>query len=104
MGKNGIDAASTREALNLTLGVDSRVAVKREKVNEMSSTKLPGNDVNREYTYKITVRNNHNSRVYNISYSVKYPEAFILNLPLKNKFCAYYTNMINFVPAIYVWK
>jgi uncharacterized protein (TIGR02231 family) len=131
VGKTGINAASTGDAFSLTLGIDSRVAVKREKVNEMSSTKLLGNDETSEFTYRITVRNNNNkpinmivkdqypkskekqievtllknttppafnnkdvgvvsweeklnsgeSRVYSLSYSVKYPKGTVLNLP-----------------------
>jgi uncharacterized protein (TIGR02231 family) len=63
VGETYIDATSTKNALSLTLGVDTRVAVKREKVNEMSSSKLLGNDIRQEFTYRITVRNNHNKPV-----------------------------------------
>jgi hypothetical protein len=44
------------------------VAVKREKVNEMSSFKLLGNDIRQEFTYRITVRNNHNKPVVKDQY------------------------------------
>ncbi|MDR2704971.1 MAG: mucoidy inhibitor MuiA family protein [Planctomycetaceae bacterium] len=69
-----IDAASTKNALSLTLGIDARVAVKREKVNEMSSAKLFGNDIRQEFTYRITVRNNHNKPV-NIVVKDQYPKS-----------------------------
>ncbi|MDR1886600.1 MAG: DUF4139 domain-containing protein [Prevotellaceae bacterium] len=74
IGETYIDAASTKDALSLTLGIDSRVAVKREKVNEMSSTKLLGNDIKQEYTYKITVRNNRNTPI-NMVLKDQYPKS-----------------------------
>ena len=60
VGETYIDAASTQQNLTLTLGVDKRIAVKREKMKEYSSTGLFGNDVRQEFAYLMTVRNNRN--------------------------------------------
>lgn len=130
VGESFINANSTQSKLSLTLGTDKRVAVKREKMNDYSSTKFLGSDVKQLFTYKITVKNNQNkaikmvlkdqyprsqakgidvellkettpwtanveelgvitweeninsgdSKVYYISYSVKYPKGSNLNL------------------------
>ena len=57
-GETFIDAGSTGDRLSLTLGKDNRVAVKREKVNEMTGKTAFGADVRQEFSYRITVRNN----------------------------------------------
>jgi len=63
VGESFIDARSTHEKLTLTLGTDKRVPVKREKVQDYSSTKFLGNDVKQVFTYKMTVKNNQNKPV-----------------------------------------
>jgi len=60
VGETFIDANSTHQNLTLTLGADRRVAVKREKMKEFSSTGFFGNDVKQEFAYLLTVRNNRN--------------------------------------------
>lgn len=130
VGESFIDANSTHAKLSLTLGTDKRVAVKREKMQDYSSTKFLGNDVKQVFTYKLTVKNNQTrpvkmvlkdqyprstqknievellkettpwtankeetgvitweetlqpgeTKVYQISYSVKYPKGNTLNL------------------------
>ncbi len=60
VGETYIDAASTHQNLTLTLGTDKRVAVKREKMKEYSSTGFFGNEVKQEFAYLLTVRNNRN--------------------------------------------
>jgi uncharacterized protein (TIGR02231 family) len=63
VGATFIDASVTHEKLNLTLGTDQRVSVKREKLQDFSATRFLGNDVLQTFTYKITVRNNQNRKI-----------------------------------------
>ncbi|MCD8029866.1 MAG: DUF4139 domain-containing protein [Bacteroides sp.] len=63
LGETFLDTSSTGQKLTLTLGSDPRVAVKREKLQDYSSTRLVGNDVTQQFTYQITVRNNRNRPV-----------------------------------------
>ena len=58
VGKSFIDPNSTTDTLNLTLGRDKRVVVKREKMMDYSSTKFLGGNKVQKITYEITVRNN----------------------------------------------
>jgi uncharacterized protein (TIGR02231 family) len=60
VGTTFIDANSTQTNLALTLGIDRRVSVKREKMKEYSSTRTLGSDVRQEFAYQMTVRNNRN--------------------------------------------
>jgi len=63
VGDTHIDASSTQAKLGLTLGTDKRVTVKREKLQDYSSTRFLGNDVQQVFTYKLTVKNNQNRPV-----------------------------------------
>ena len=63
LGETYLDASSTRDNLTLTLGTDSRVTVKREKVHDYSGRKALGGDIQQTFMYRITVRNNQNKPV-----------------------------------------
>lgn len=58
IGHSSIDPNSTQDTLNLTLGRDRRVVVKREKVVDYSSVKFLGGNKKQIFTYEITVKNN----------------------------------------------
>lgn len=57
IGKSFIDPASTNDTLNLTLGRDKRVIVKRDKLIDYSSVKFLGTNKLQKFTYQITVKN-----------------------------------------------
>jgi hypothetical protein len=63
IGKSFIDPASTNDTLNLTLGVDKRVVIKKEKMVDFSSTKFLGSNKVQTLTYEITVKNNKNEPI-----------------------------------------
>lgn len=63
IGETKIDASSTHAKLTLTLGTDTRIAVKREKVQDFSSARTIGNDILQTFTYRITVKNNQTKPV-----------------------------------------
>ncbi len=58
VGKTFINPNQTVDTLNLSMGRDKRVSVKREKVMDKSSTKFLSNYKEQVFTYDITVRNN----------------------------------------------
>ncbi|HEY4107782.1 DUF4139 domain-containing protein [Puia sp.] len=58
IGKSRIDPGSIQDTLNLTLGRDKRIVVRKEKVADFSSVKFLGSDKKQVFTYEITVRNN----------------------------------------------
>lgn len=60
VGETEINPYSTQSTLALTLGTEKRISVKREKLQDYSSTKFLGNDKKQEFTYQITVKNNSN--------------------------------------------
>ena len=58
VGKSFIDPNSTFDTLNLTLGRDKRVVMKKEKLADYSSVKFLGSNTLQKITYEITVKNN----------------------------------------------
>jgi TonB-dependent SusC/RagA subfamily outer membrane receptor len=63
VGKSFIDPASTLDTLNLTLGRDKRVVIKKEKLIDYSSTKFLGSNKLQKFTYELTVKNNKKDTV-----------------------------------------
>ena len=63
LGETMLDASSTREKLTLTLGTDTRVSVKREKMTDFSTTRAIGSDTQQTFTYQLTVRNNQSKAI-----------------------------------------
>jgi hypothetical protein len=63
VGKSYIDPNSTEDTLNLTLGNDKRVVVKKEKLKDYSSIKFLGANKKQVFTYEITVKNNKKEKV-----------------------------------------
>ncbi len=63
VGKSFIDPAAISDTLNLTLGRDKRVVVKKEKLSDFSSIRFLGSNKLQKLTYEITVRNNKKETV-----------------------------------------
>lgn len=82
IGESLIDPQSTQEKLTLTLGTDKRVAVKREKMQDFSSTRFLGNDTKQVFTYKLTVKNNQNKSV-KLSLNDQYPVSMQKNIEVE---------------------
>jgi len=58
IGKSIIDPNSTADTLNLSLGKDKRVAIKRSVIKDYTSTKTSGSSTKQTFTYELTVKNN----------------------------------------------
>lgn len=63
LGTSYIDPNSTADTLNLSLGKDKRVAIKRSVVKDFTSSKTSGNFIRQTFTYEITVKNNKTTQV-----------------------------------------
>ncbi len=71
-GHSYLNTANTDKALQLTLGVDSQIAVQRDKVSEYSSERILGGTKTTTQTFKTTIRNNKN-RPVTIRLQEQYP-------------------------------
>jgi TonB-dependent SusC/RagA subfamily outer membrane receptor len=72
IGKSFIDPSSTQDTINLTMGRDKRVVIKREKLKDFSSVKFLGTNKKQIFTYEITVKNNKKDEV-NMLLKDQYP-------------------------------
>ncbi len=57
VGKSFLNPNATTDTLNLSMGRDKRIVVKREKVAEQSAAKVIGSSKKQTFTYEITLRN-----------------------------------------------
>lgn len=58
IGKTQINPSQTTDTLNLSMGRDKKISIKREKVIEKSSTKFLSSGREQIFTYDIIIRNN----------------------------------------------
>jgi uncharacterized protein (TIGR02231 family) len=63
IGKSFINPNTTLDTLNLSLGKDKRIAVKRTLVKDASKSKSKDNFITQTFVYEITVRNNKTTDV-----------------------------------------
>lgn len=72
IGKSFIDPSSTQDTINLTMGRDKRLVIKREKLKDFSSIKFLGSNKKQIFTYEITVKNNKKDEI-NMLLKDQYP-------------------------------
>jgi uncharacterized protein (TIGR02231 family) len=72
LGKSFIDPNTTMDTLNISLGRDKRIAVKRLLMKDFSKTKLIGSNKTETFTYEVTVKNNKKEAV-NLLLKDQYP-------------------------------
>lgn len=63
VGKTFIEPSQTSDTLNLSMGRDKKVSIKREKVADKSGTKFLSSKKEQTFTYDITIRNNKKEAV-----------------------------------------
>lgn len=58
VGKTRINTSQTSDTLNLSMGRDKKISIKREKIDDKSGTKFLSSKKEQTFTYDITIRNN----------------------------------------------
>lgn len=74
VGKSFINPNATTDTLNLSMGRDKKITIKREKVAELTGTKFIGNSKKQTFTYEIRLRNGKKEAV-NLLLKDQYPIA-----------------------------
>ncbi|MBL7887787.1 MAG: DUF4139 domain-containing protein [Flavobacterium sp.] len=64
VGKTNINPNQTSDTLNLSMGKDKKISIKREKVVDKSGTKFLSSYKEQVFTYDLTVRNNKKEEVF----------------------------------------
>lgn len=82
IGRSVIDPNSTADTLNLSLGRDKRVTIKRSLIKESSSLKTSGSTSRQVFTYEILVKNNKLTDV-NLLLKDQYPLSNIKEVEVK---------------------
>ena len=58
VGESFINPATTTDTLQLSFGRDKRIVIKRERVKDLNTVKFIGGNVEKEFLYETTIRNN----------------------------------------------
>jgi TonB-dependent SusC/RagA subfamily outer membrane receptor len=72
VGKTMINPNQTQDTLNLSMGRDKKISIKRERVTDKSGTKFLSSYKEQTFTYDITVRNNKKEEI-NMLLKDQYP-------------------------------
>ena len=72
VGKTTINPNQTQDTLNLSMGRDKKISIKRERVTDKSGTKFLSSYKEQTFTYDITVRNNKKEEI-NMLLKDQYP-------------------------------
>jgi TonB-dependent SusC/RagA subfamily outer membrane receptor len=57
VGKTFLNPYNTQDTLNLSMGRDKRITIKREKVTDLSASKVLGSNKKQSFTYELTIKN-----------------------------------------------
>lgn len=101
IGKSIIDPNTTADTLNLSLGKDKRLAVKRSLIKELSSLKTNGKDSRQIFTYEIIVKNNKLTDV-NLLLKDQFPLSTIKEVEVKLEESG--EAMVNEETGVLTWK
>jgi len=101
IGKSIIDPNTTSDTLNLSLGRDKRIAVKRSLVKELSSLKTTGKDSRQVFTYEVIIKNNKLTDI-NLLLKDQYPLSSIKEIEVKLEESG--DAMVNPETGVLTWK
>jgi uncharacterized protein (TIGR02231 family) len=101
LGKSNIDPNTTADTLNLSLGRDKRVAIKRSLLKEQSSLKTFGKDAKQVFTYEIVIKNNKVTDV-NLLLKDQFPLSIIKEVEVKLEDDG--NAMVNTETGVLTWK
>ena len=103
IGKSVIDPNTTADTMNLSLGKDKRLAIKRSLVKELSSLKASGGSNKQTFTYEVIVKNNKLTDV-NMLLKDQYPLSTIKEVEVKLEDKGENDVMVNEETGVLTWK
>lgn len=63
VGVTSLSPGGTEDTIQLSLGIDKNIAIKRQKIKDKCSQKILDNDILHQYTYEITMKNSRNTKI-----------------------------------------
>ena len=63
VGSTSLAPGGTEDTMQLSLGIDKNIAIKRQKIKDKCSEKILDNDIVHLYTFEITVKNSRANKI-----------------------------------------
>ncbi len=63
VGATSLVPGGTEDTIQLSLGIDKNIAIKRQKIKDKCSQKILDNDIIHQYTFEITMKNSRSSKI-----------------------------------------
>jgi uncharacterized protein (TIGR02231 family) len=63
VGATSLAPGGTEDTIQLALGIDKNIAIKRQKIKDKCSQKVLDNDILHQYTYEIIMKNSRNTKI-----------------------------------------
>ncbi|MES2763657.1 MAG: mucoidy inhibitor MuiA family protein [Bacteroidota bacterium] len=63
VGATSLAPGGTEDTIQLALGIDKNIAIKRQKIKDKCSQKILDNDILHQYTFEITMKNSRNAKI-----------------------------------------
>jgi len=63
VGRTSLSPGGTEDTIQLSLGIDKNIAIKRQKIKDKCSQKLLEENILHQYTYEITIKNARSSKI-----------------------------------------
>lgn len=63
VGATSLSPGGTEDTIQLSLGIDKNVAIKRQKIKDKCSQKVLDNDIVHQYTFEITMKNSRSTKI-----------------------------------------
>ena len=63
IGETNLTPGGTEDTMQLSLGIDKNIAIKRQKIKDKCSQKVLDNDIIHQYTFEITMKNSRASKI-----------------------------------------
>ncbi|MES2398272.1 MAG: DUF4139 domain-containing protein [Bacteroidota bacterium] len=63
IGATSLSPGGTEDTIQLSLGIDKNIAIKRQKIKDKCSQKVLDNDIVHQYTFEITMKNSRATKI-----------------------------------------
>lgn len=63
VGSTSLVPGGTEDTIQLSLGIDKNIAIKRQKIKDKCSQKVLDNDIIHQYTFEITMKNSRSTKI-----------------------------------------
>jgi uncharacterized protein (TIGR02231 family) len=63
IGQTNLAPGGTEDTMQLSLGIDKNIAIKRQKIKDKCSQKVLDNDILHQYTFEITMKNSRSNKI-----------------------------------------